>query len=146
MQTRLLRRRGRRAGFSLAELMVVIVIIGLLATAVVPKLFDRFSDAQLSKAKADITIIGDAIINYATMNSGRFPDSLDALVTPDQNGRTFLQRETVPKDPWGNEYVYYPPRGGESDPTVMSLGADGAQGGEAKDRDITLKDIKNQEI
>jgi len=141
-----MRRRGRRAGFSLAELMVVIVIIGLLATMVVPRLFDRFSDAQLEKAKVDISQIGDAALQFATMNSGRYPDTLEQLVTPDGMGRTYLQRTTVPKDPWQNEYIYYPPRGGESDPTVLSYGADGSQGGEGKDRDISLQAIKNQEI
>lgn len=139
-------RRGRRAGFSLAELMVVIVIIGLLATMVVPKLFDSFGDAQLTKAKADLTVIDSAILRFATMNSGRFPDSLEQLVTPDQTGQTYLDRSTVPKDPWNNEYVYYPPRGGESSPTLMSYGKDGSQGGEGKDRDISIQMIKNQEI
>lgn len=139
------RRRAVRGGFSLAELMVVIVIIGLLATMVVPKLFERFSDSQLEKAKVDITRIGDAVLTFATMNSGRYPDTLEQLVTPDQNGRTYLDQQTVPKDPWGTEYMYYPPRGGETDPTIMSYGADRAQGGEGKDRDITLQGIKNQE-
>lgn len=140
------RRRGRRAGFSLAELMVVIVIIGLLATVVVPRLLDRFGDAQLTKAKADITLIGEATTLFATSNQGRFPDSIDQLIMPDGNGRTYLDRKTTPKDPWGFEYVYYPPSGGQPDPVIMSYGADGAQGGEGKDRDITLEAIKNQEI
>jgi general secretion pathway protein G len=140
-----IRRRGQRAGFSLAELMVVIVIIGLLATMVVPRLFDRFSDAQIQKAKTDISRIYDGVVSYATMNSGRYPDSLEALVRPDQNGRRFLDQETIPKDPWGNEYLYYPPRGGEIEPTVMTYGSDGAQGGEGKDRDMTIQGIKNQE-
>jgi general secretion pathway protein G len=140
------RRRGLRAGFSLAELMVVIVIIGLLATMVVPKLFDSFGDAQLTKAKADLTVIDSAILRYATQNKGNYPDSLEQLVTLDENGQTYLDRTTVPKDPWNNEYIYYPPRGSESSPTLMSYGKDGTQGGEGKDRDITIQMIKNQEI
>jgi len=139
-------RRGRRAGFSLAELMVVIVIIGLLATMVVPRLFDSFGDAQVTKAKADLTVIDSAILRFATNNSGRFPDTLEQLITPDQNGQTYLDRTTVPKDPWNNEYIYYPPRGGESSPTLMSYGKDGSQGGEGKDRDFSIQMIKNQEI
>jgi general secretion pathway protein G len=140
-----MRRRASRAGFSLAELMVVIVIIGLLATMVVPRLFDRFSDAQIQKAKVDISQIGNAVLDFATKNSGRFPDSLEQLVTPDQNGRRYLEQQTVPKDPWGNEYIYYPPSGGETEPTIMTYGSDGSQGGDGKARDMTLQGIKNQE-
>jgi general secretion pathway protein G len=140
-----MRRRGSRAGFSLAELMVVIVIIGLLATMVVPRLFDRFSDAQIQKAKTDISTLGDAVLTFATMNSGRYPDSLEQLVSPDGQGRTYLTQQTVPKDPWGEEYIYFPPRGGELEPTIMTYGADRAQGGERKDRDMTYQGIKNQE-
>lgn len=139
------RLRDSRGGFSLAELMVVIVIIGLLATMVVPRLFDRFSDAQVQKAKVDISRIGDGALEFATNNSGRFPDTLEQLVTPDQNGKMYLGQQTVPKDPWGNEYIYFPPRGGETDPTIMTYGADGAQGGEGKARDMTLQGIRNQE-
>lgn len=144
MQIRLLRRRGRRAGFSLAELMVVIVIIGLLATVVVPNVVAKFSTAQITKATADIRQLQSAVEDFYINNSGRYPDSLEQLITPDANGRKFLDRDTVPKDPWGNEYVYYPPRGGEVSIEILSYGADGAQGGEGKDKDITLTDIKNQ--
>jgi general secretion pathway protein G len=144
-QLHFMRRRGSRAGFSLAELMVVIVIIGLLATMVVPRLFDRFSDAQVKKAMVDISTLGDAVTTYATMNAGRFPDSLEALVTPDGKGRTYLNQQTVPKDPWDQEYLYYPPRGGEMEPTIMTYGADRSQGGEGKDQDMTYQGIKNQE-
>lgn len=146
MQTRLLRRRGRRAGFSLAELMVVIVIIGLLVTVVVPNVMQKFGKAQLTVAKADINAINNAIQDFYINNGGRYPDTLEQLVTPDQLGNKFLDRDTIPKDPWGNEYVYFPPRGGENQVELMSYGADGAQGGDGKDRDITLAMIKNQEI
>lgn len=135
-----------RAGFSLAELMVVIVIIGLLGTVVVPQLMARFGTAQKTVAKADINAIYDAIVQYQLNNAQRWPNSLDDLVTPDENGVTFLNRTTVPKDPWGNEYIYNPPRSGEQWPEIMSYGKDGSPGGEGDDRDITYAAIKNQEI
>ncbi len=146
MKPVVMRPRGSRAGFSLAELMVVIVIIGLLATQVVPKLMQSFGQAQLTKAKADINAIADAIVQFRINNAGRFPESLEQLVTKDANGKSYLDRQTVPKDPWDHEYIYFPPRSGESDPEVISYGADGAQGGEDDNRDITLSAIKNQEI
>ncbi len=141
-----LRRRARRAGFSLAELMVVIVIIGLLATMVVPKLFSYLGDANLTKVKADLQQIDSALLTFVARNSGRFPDSLEDLVRPDEKGFSYLDRQTIPKDPWGNEYIYFPPRGSEVSPTLLSYGKDGAQGGEGQDQDITIQMIKNQEI
>lgn len=136
---------SRRGGFSLAELMVVIVIIGLLATMVVPRLMDQFGDAQVTKAKADINTLNDALLAYMMKNRGTYPDTLEALVTPDENNRKFIEQDTLPKDPWGMEYVYYPPQGG-NDHIIMSLGKDKREGGEGADRDITLRDIKNGDI
>jgi general secretion pathway protein G len=134
-----------RKGFTLAELMVVIVIIGLLATLVVPNVVKRLFTAQTTKAKADITAIAGAVEGYALENNGRFPDSIQELVTPDENGFTFLDRETVPVDPWGNEYVYEPPEGGTKF-RVLTYGEDGVPGGEGKDRDIDNIMIKNGEV
>ncbi len=91
----------RKSGFSLAELMVVIVIIGLLATLVVPKVLRNLFVANVGKAKADIVQISSAVDQYAIENNGRYPESLEVLVTPDENGFTYLSQETVPKDPWG---------------------------------------------
>ena len=96
---------NKNAGFSIAELMVVILIIGLLSTVVVPKVLDRLSDAKTGKAKADLPAIAQALDQYMISN-GRFPDSLEDLVNPDENGRQFLNQRTVPKDPWGAEYEY----------------------------------------
>ena len=78
-------------GFTLIELMVVIVIIGLLATAVVPKLMDRLADAKWGTAKVDVRQIESALTQYAIRNNG-YPDSLEALITPDVNNRTYLGR------------------------------------------------------
>lgn len=140
-----IQRKNRRAGFTLAELMVVIVIIGLLATLVVPNVMKKLFVANTTKAKADIVSIAGAIEQFAIENAGRYPDSLEALVTPDANGFTFLRQETVPKDPWGNEYVYEPPSSGSQKYRVLSYGKDNAPGGEGDDADIDNIRIQNQE-
>ncbi|MCB9916385.1 MAG: type II secretion system major pseudopilin GspG [Planctomycetes bacterium] len=140
MNTRLLSRprRQARGGFSLAELMVVIVIIGLLATLVVPNVVQRLKTAFMGKAKADITALASALDDYATQNGGRYPDSLDVLVTPDENGYTFLKQKSVPVDPWGNEYGYEPPipGSGQPEPRVYTLGSDGQPGGDGDAADV----------
>lgn len=135
-----------RGGFSLAELMVVIVIIGLLATLVVPNVMSRLFTSQVGKAKADIVAIVNALDQFAVENNGRYPDSLEALVTPDSNGNTYLNQEVVPKDPWKNEYGYEPPGAGQSKPRVFTMGADGVPGGEAKDADFDNIQIANGEV
>ena len=134
---------ARRGGFTLAELMVVIVILGLLATAVAPKLLDRLADAKWGKADVDLHTIDQAVIQYMIANAGRQLDSLEQLVLPDENGKRFLDRDNVPKDPWGNEYGYEPPVGREPY-LVICYGRDGAPGGEGDDRDVTSRDIKNR--
>lgn len=136
--------RSKR-GFSLAELMVVILIIGLLATVVVPKVIDRLSDAKIGKAKADLYSINQALEQYMIAN-GEFPDSIEALVQPDENNRQFLNQKTVPKDPWGNEYIYNPPSSGSNEIELFSYGRDGAAGGEGEDRDLTYAMVRDQEI
>jgi general secretion pathway protein G len=141
-----MQRKNRRSGFSLAELMVVIVIIGLLATLVVPNVMKKLFVANATKAKADITAIEGAVEQYAVENAGRYPDSLDVLVTPDENGFTFLKGEVIPKDPWGFEYGYEPPSSGSQKYRVYSYGKDGAPGGEGDSADIDNIKIRNGEI
>jgi general secretion pathway protein G len=136
MNTALLRRRqARRAlrGFSLAELMVVIVILGLLATLVATNVIPILFQASSTIAKSDISTISSAIENYMINNGGRAPDSLDVLTTPDENNQTYLK--AIPPDPWKNEYVYEPPVGNRGF-RVISYGKDGAPGGEGEDADI----------
>jgi general secretion pathway protein G len=137
--------RRTRAGFSLAELMVVIVILGLIATIVVPNLLGRFVQAQKEKAKVDITQIEAAISTFTVQNNGREPDTLEVLVTPDENNRTILQGYTsVPLDPWGHPYQYDPPSAGRPF-RIYSFGKDGLPGGDGDDADIDNVTIKNQE-
>ncbi len=138
-------RRNLRQGFSLAEMMVVIVIIGLLATLVVPNVVAKLFTGQVGKAKADITTISSALEEFTILNQGTYPETLEALVTPDENGNTILNSDRVPVDPWGNEYQYEPPSGGQTF-RVFTLGQDGAPGGEGKDRDFDQIDIRNGNI
>lgn len=138
-------RNASRAGFTLAELMVVIVIIGLLATLVVPNVVAKLGRANIVKARADINSIAGAVTEYAIDNGGKYPETLDQLIQPDQSGHTYLDLEKEPMDPWGNPYQYEPPPSGQQKFRVISLGRDGSPGGEGDDADIDNIMIKNGE-
>jgi general secretion pathway protein G len=120
-----------RRGFTLAEMMVVIVIIGLLATLVVPNVIAKYQTAAREKARSDVVQITNALNECAIRNSGRYPDSLDVLVTPDEHGYTYLSSRALPRDPWKHEYVYEPPSSssGTPLPRVVCCGPDGQPGG-----------------
>ena len=133
----------RSKGFTLIELMVVLVILGVLAAMIAPKIMDRPDEARIVAAKADIATIIQSLKMYRLDNI-RYPTTeqgLQALVTKPTieplptNWKSGGYLEKLPKDPWGNAYVYLNPgRHGEID--VISLGADGQPGGEGKDEDI----------
>ncbi len=130
-------------GFTLIEVMVVIVILGILASLIVPKIMGRPDEARVIASKQDIASILQALKLYKLDNQ-RYPtteQSLQALVTKPSsppipsNWKTSGYLEKLPKDPWGNPYQYlYPGVHGELD--VFSFGADGAAGGEDNDADI----------
>ena len=140
------RRKGRlrdRAGFTLIEIMVVIVILGLLAALVVPKLVGRTEEAKKTQARVQIRNIEQALELFK-LDNGFFPTTeqgLEALVRLPEAGRApknyrkggYLDR--LPKDPWGNAYVYVSP-GSHGDYDISSYGADSAPGGEGEDADI----------
>lgn len=136
-------RQRRAAGFTLAEMMVVIVIIGLLATLVIPNVIQRFQFASRKKAAVDIGALENALDEFAINNGGKYPDGLEALVTPDVNGQTYLKQTKVPKDPWSNEYLYDPPGPGQPRPRIYSYGKDGQSGGEGDDGDIDNTTIRD---
>ncbi|MFT5288504.1 MAG: general secretion pathway protein G [Planctomycetota bacterium] len=140
MNTTRLKRRSGKEGFSLAELMVVIVIIGLLATVVLPNVWKSLFKAKRGVAATSISALRFAAESYAR-DKGSWPDSLEQLVERDSDGLAYLQQSQVPKDPWGNEFLYEKPRAGESLPSIFTYGADGAPGGEGQDGDITLQDV-----
>ena len=137
-------RRRKREGFTLVELMVVIVIIGLLATVVAINVLSSQDRAMVGKAKADISVLEQAIETYRLDNLN-FPtdqQGLQALVAPPA-GLTQPERyreggyvRRLPEDPWGNAYQYrrQSAHGGQFD--VFSLGADGKEGGEGNDADL----------
>ena len=133
--------RRKRSGFTLVELMVVIVIIGLLATVVAINVLPSQDRAMVGKAKADISVLEQAIETYRLDNL-TFPDDLQALVSapaglvrPERYRQGGYVRR-LPEDPWGNPYQYRRPsaHGGQFD--VFSLGADGREGGEGNDADL----------
>ncbi|MGE4371152.1 MAG: type II secretion system major pseudopilin GspG [Burkholderiaceae bacterium] len=130
---------GLQRGFSLIEIMVVVVIMGVLAALVVPNLIDRPDQARAIAARQDIGSIMQALKLYR-LDYGRYPDTsqgLQALVTPSPTtssaARGYLDR--LPVDPWGAPYHYLNP-GVHGEIDVFSLGADGQAGGEGRDADI----------
>lgn len=139
--------RVRCAGFTLIEVMVVVVILSILATLIVPKILGRPEEARRTKAMLDIQAIGSALQMYRLDNS-RYPTTdqgLEALVTrptSDPVPKRWKEGgylEQLPEDPWGNPYVYLSP-GEHGDYDIVSYGADGFPGGEGKDRDVSSWD------
>lgn len=135
------RRRGTEDGFTLIEIMVVILILGLLATIVVQSLRGATDKAKRTKAQADIFEIKTALDRFY-LDNGFYPTTdqgLQALVTPPTGGRipTDYEQggyiERVPKDPWNNPYFYQSDGNGY---TLKSFGADGVEGGTGKNADI----------
>ena len=129
------------AGFTLIELMVVLVIIGVLAALIVPNVLDRADDARSTAARTDVTNVMQALKLYRLDNQ-RYPTSeqgLPALINKPStaplplNWRPYLEK--LPNDPWGRPYQYLNP-GVKGEIDVMSFGADGQSGGEGKDADI----------
>ena len=138
--------KKRSAGFSLAELMVVIVILGLLATLAVQNVPALLSRASTGAIKANITTICQSVDNFVILNNGRHPESLEQLVTPDENGETLLKGRKVPADPWGAEFQYDPPMSGTRGYRIYTHGKDGIPGGEGEDRDIDNWMIEDREV
>jgi len=132
-------------GFTLIELMVVIVILGILAGLIIPRIMGPPEEAKQLKAKMQMESIETALKLYH-LDNGVYPDTeqgLQALVEKPDTGtlpkkwRTggYLEKGKVPKDPWGNDFVYLSP-GAHGEYDLISYGADGVQGGEDKNKDI----------
>lgn len=138
-------------GFTLIELMVVIVILSILAVMVGPKIIGRSDDAKVADAKVQIRNIETALKLYK-LDSGSYPSTeqgLQALVAKPTTGKIpnnykaegYLENKNVPKDPWGSDYVYLSP-GEHGDYDLSSFGADGARGGEGNNADIQSWNMK----
>ena len=139
---RLAARLRRSAGFTLIEIMVVVVILGILAALVAPNVIRRIDDARVTKAKQDVRAYETAL-NLYRMDNFRYPTTeqgLEALVKRpvDPNIRNWKEGgyiDGMKKDPWGNDYAYIAP-GTHGDYDLYTLGADGQPGGEGQDADI----------
>ena len=136
----------QQAGFTLIEIMVVVVIIGILAALVVPKVMGRPEQAKVTVARGDLKAIASALEMYR-LDNRRYPDTqqgLEALVQRPPSGADNWNPEgylgRLPVDPWGKPYLYLAP-GSKGAYDLWSYGADGREGGDALDADLDSRDI-----
>lgn len=137
-------------GFSLIEIMVVIVIMGILTTVVATNVIENIYTGKVTKAKSDIVILESAL-DFYKMDAGKYPTTeqgLQALVEKPTvapiphkyNPKGYLKKPILPKDPWGRPYQYLSP-GSHFDYDILSYGADGQSGGEERDKDIVSWEV-----
>jgi len=133
----------KQSGFTLIEIMVVVVIIGILASVVVPRIMDNPDKARVAKAKNDIRALESAMDLYR-LDNFTYPETdegLEALVTaPSSSPANWKQGGYIKKlnnDPWGNDYLYDNEDGNIE---IYTYGADGSEGGEGPNKDISSKD------
>ena len=146
-------KKNGRKGFTLIELMIVIVIIGILATLLIPRIMERPEEARRIKGKMDIKTIESALKLYK-IDSGTYPTTeqgLEALVRkPETSPLPRKWREggylegSVPNDPWGNPFYYTSPGPEGRDYEIISYGNDGQPGGTGKDADISSTDLSKE--
>ena len=135
MNKRLKYLRSRQGGFTLIEIMVVVIIIGILISLVGTNIFPALEETEVTATEFQLKQIENALSMYR-MKNARYPttdEGLDALVNPPGGGTPFI--DSIPKDSWGNEYSYRSP-GQNGDYELWSMGRDGQQGGEGIDADI----------
>lgn len=142
---------NREAGFTLIELMVVIVILGLLAGLILPRFIGQSDTAKQQAARTQMALLESALKLYK-LDNGSYPSTeqgLKALVEPPAVGNLpknwrkggYLEKGKVPKDPWGNDFVYLSP-GSHGDFDLSCLGKDGEAGGEGVDQDINNWEVE----
>jgi len=143
--------RSPQGGFSLIEIMVVVIIIGLLASIVAPAVLDRADDARLQKVQADFKAIQTAlklyrIDNFVYPNSAQGLEALVEKPTVAPEPRNWKQGgylDELPRDPWGEPYQYLSPAD-DREYDIYTRGADGVTGGEGQNADISVWDEKVQ--
>jgi len=151
MISRMNKQIADQSGFTLIELMVVVIILGILAGLVVPRIMERPGEAKQTKAKIQIESLETALKLYK-LDTGRYPDTeqgLEALVQVPETGTIptkwreggYLEKGKLPQDPWGNLFVYLSP-GAHGDYDIISYGGDGVPGGEGEDRDINSWELE----
>ncbi len=144
-------RSWNEKGFSFLELMVVVVILGILATYIAPRFMGRAEDAKSVKAKVDIVAIETSLKLYKLDNSN-YPTTEQGILALIEKPSTepvpmnwkekgYLAKARIPKDPWGREYLYLSP-GVHDDYDIISYGADGASGGDGKNKDINSWELE----
>jgi general secretion pathway protein G len=135
-----LKRQKKQQGFTLIEIMIVVVILGILAAIVVPKVMDRPEQAKIIKAKQDIRTLQSALDLYR-LDNHKYPTTdqgLEALTQKPSDAGSWKEGGyigTLPKDPWGGEYQFLNP-GVHGTIDIFTFGADGQQGGEGSNADI----------
>ena len=134
--------KKRSAGFTLIELLVVLVILGLLAGLVGPQVLKYLSSANTETARQQIANFSNALDMYR-LEVGRYPttnEGLQALVDPPSGASRwngpYLNKDVIPRDPWGNDYHYRSPGGSGRPYEIYSLGADNAEGGTGENQDV----------
>ena len=133
-------------GFTLIEIMVVVIILGLLAGLVLPRILGREEEARINAAKTQIRAFESALDGFK-LDNGFYPSTeqgLDALINRPEAGRVprkwkeggYLKPARIPKDPWGNKYLYFSPGNEGREYEIISYGPDAEQGGEGANADI----------
>ena len=135
-QTRDTQRSHRSAGFTLIEIMVVITLIGLIATVVVPGIMSNVDKGKVVTTKAKMGNLGGVLDKYRLYHS-KYPDSMTELMEPDDKnmGEPYIDDPDALKDTWGNDFIYN--KTGPRKYELISLGGDGFEGGEGPDADIS---------
>ena len=131
-------------GFTLIEMIVVVIILGLLAGLVAPKLFGRVGQSKQVAARAQIELLGAALDQYS-LDMGTYPASLDGLIRNPGGGNwngPYLKKNAIPADPWGNPYNYKCCPGEHGEYDLWSDGADGKPGGTGENADVASWTLK----
>ena len=137
------RRKKKEKGFSLIELLIVMVIMGLLAALVGPRMFGKVGKSKQNAARSQMALFETALDTYR-LDVGKYPSTeqgLPALRTKPSDEEKWdgpYLPKSVPKDPWGHPYIYRRTDNGEVE--MISLGANGTEGGEGEDKDISSRD------